>query len=806
MYLLNRSSMKSTLAGNSESELGVSSAVSTPGRPHKKNSGRLQYRAILEAAPDAIVVADHSGKIVLVNIQAEQLFGYTRDELIGKPEEILVAEHFRVQQKDHYSRFLSPVADQPPVAGLELFGVRKDGTEFPAEVRLSPLDTKRGRLISSAIRDISERRRTEEDLRRLASIVACSDDAIIGKTLDGIITCWNAGAERMYGYSAAEAIGKSIGMLVPAERPDELPELLLRLTAGETVDHFETIRVRKTGERFDVEISLSPIRDATEKIVGASVIARDISQRKRRDSDLSRLSAAVEGSYDAIVSLTPAGTILTWNRGAERMFGYSAPEAIGRPILFLSRPDGRVESVKLLERIQRNKTVKHLETVRVKKDGTHVHVALILSPIEDGEGKVVGVSSVARDVTENKRMEEMLLQAQKMEAVGRLAGGIAHDFNNLLGVILGYTELLLEPANLDSAQRRDIEEIQKAGHRASLLTRQLLAFSRKQVLQPKVLDLNNVVGDTKNLLQRLIGEDIELTVALDPQLGHVKVDPGQIEQIILNLAVNARDAMPAGGKLVLETANIELDAAYAAQHPSTRPGLHAMLAVTDNGCGMDAKTKSRIFEPFFTTKDFGKGTGLGLSTVYGIVKQSGGSIWVYSEVGIGTTFKVYIPCVDQAVEAQPSIAAVEPTNRGQHTILVVEDDAALLEITKRSLEEVGYTVFASHSPAHAIEMLAQCDDTIHLMITDVIMPGMSGTKLAAYLAAMRPSMKVLYVSGYTDDTIVQHGVLEPGLEFLQKPFSPKTLAAKVDDLLRATLPVTNTTPAGAAASTENRDS
>ena len=898
-----------------ESRAKASHAASAPTSPPPHMRKKMQYRALLEAAPDAIVVVNQSGIVVLVNAQAERLFGYRRDELIGQPADILVSEHFRGQHNEQHSRLLAAPPARSTVVGLELFGLRKDGTEFPAEIRLSPLDTKGGVWVSSAIRDISDRRRTEEDLRRLASIVACSDDAIVGKTTEGIITSWNSGAQHIFGYSPKEAIGRSITMLAPVDRPEEIPRMLECLKRGEVVDHFETVRLRKDGKEVQIELTVSPIRDALERIVGASTIGRDISvrkaaekhlvqmearyrglleaapdamvvvnhggeivllnvqaekqfgyrrdelvgqkvkniiprgfaerllmhgtgtpgdpvvpqmgtgielhgrrkdgsefpieimlspldtvdgilitaairniaERKLRENDLSRLAAVVESSQDAIVSLTSLGIIRTWNRGAERIFGYSAEEATGRSILFLSPPDRSAEGSTLLERVARADRIEHFETIRVKKDGTQIHVALTFSPIKDSDGRVVGVSSVARDVTESKHMEAMLRQSQKMEAVGQLAGGVAHDFNNLLGVILGYTGLMLDRLGLDDPQRKSIEEIQKAGDRAALLTRQLLAFSRKQVLQPKVIDLNAVVAGAEKLLQRLIGENIELRAVLNPELCRVKADPGQIEQIIMNLAVNARDAMPSGGKLTIETSNMEFDEAYTAQHPSTRTGPHVMLAVTDTGCGMDAETKAHMFEPFFTTKEFGKGTGLGLSTVYGIVKQSGGSVWVYTEPGLGTSFKIYLACVDAVPEIEPPNDKVMNVVAGSQTILIVEDDPALLQVTHRSLEEVGYAILEARSSKEAIDISESHTGPIHLMVTDVVLPGMSGVKLAAYLSAQRPEMKVLYVSGYTNDTVFHHGVLEPGLAFLQKPFSARTLARRVGEVLAITL-------------------
>jgi two-component system cell cycle sensor histidine kinase/response regulator CckA len=752
------------------------------------NGQDVRYPALLDAAPDAIVLVNQSNTIVLVNAQAETLFGYGLDELIGKQTEILFSERCRSQLSDQHSRFIVASLRQPLAENLELFGLRKDGSEFLAEIRLSPLETDGGIFVSNAIRDISNRRRTEEDLRRFASIVACSDDAIIGKTLEGTITSWNAGAERIYGYSAAEIIGKPVSMLVPINRADEIPNILECLKRDEIVDHFETVRVRKDGKEIQVELTVSPIRDAMERIVGASTIGRDISERKQREKDLNRLAALVENSNDAIIGKTLDGIITNWNVSAQRIYGYSASEIVGKSISILFSPDQYAEITEMMEKIRRGESVENADTIRLRQDGKKIHVALALSPIKDSNGQVVGVSAVARDITESKLLEEMLRQAQKMEAVGRLAGGVAHDFNNLLGVILGYSELFLGRVCLTDLQRKDIEEIQKAGERGALLTRQLLAFSRKQVLQPKVLNLNTVVAGTEKLLQRLLGESIELRVVMNPALGRVKADSGQLEQILMNLAVNSRDAMPTGGQLTIETSNAELDERYAAQHASTLPGAYVMLAVTDTGCGMDANTKAHIFEPFFTTKEFGKGTGLGLATVYGIVKQSGGSVWVYTEPGIGTTFKIYLPRVDQFPDYEPPMDTIEKVDRGSQTILIVEDDADLLQVTCRSLEEFGYAILAARSPAEAIHISENHSGAIHLMVTDVIMPGMSGDKLASHLSRLRPEMKVLFVSGYTDETIVHHGVLEPGLAFLQKPISPRALAQKVSQVLAAALP------------------
>ncbi|HEX5735915.1 MAG TPA: response regulator [Blastocatellia bacterium] len=426
---------------------------------------------------------------------------------------------------------------------------------------------------------------------------------------------------------------------------------------------------------------------------------------------------------------------------------------------------------------------REFEEVIPHEDGPHTYVS-IRFPLYDSAQGLSGLCSISTDVTESKMLEEQLRHAQKMEAIGRLAGGVAHDFNNLLTAIIGYSQIVLASLGPNESLRKEVEEILAAGKRASSLTSQLLAFSRRQVLQPSVIDLNLVVSNTTKMLRRLIGEDIHLVTKLSPDLGRVKIDPAQIEQVIMNLAVNARDAMPSGGKLTIETSNTPLDEAYGREHINVQPGNYVMLAVTDTGVGMEADTRSHIFEPFFTTKEKGLGTGLGLSMVYGIVKQSGGYIWVYSEAGEGTTFKIYLPRVEGAEEAVLQRDDAEYLPRGRETILLVEDEQAVRDLSARILRELGYTVIEASNGEEALVISSErANGEIHLLLTDVVMPQMSGKLLTDMVKAARPGIRVLFSSGYTDNALVHHGSLEPGTAFLQKPFSPGALARKVREVL-----------------------
>jgi PAS domain S-box-containing protein len=507
----------------------------------------------------------------------------------------------------------------------------------------------------------------------------------------------------------------------------------------------------------------------------------------RRDAEgrLRRMAALVASSEDAIIGKTLDGTITEWNVGAEHLFGFSPDEILGRTAGVLVPPDRQEELTRLTERVLRGEDIPPYETVRVRKDGHEFPVSVRISPIKEN-GRVVGVSSINRDLTPTRALQEQLRQSQKMEAVGQLAGGIAHDFNNLLTIITGYSEMLLADGRPDDPAYDLLDEIRKAGERAATLTRQLLVFSRKQVLDPKVVDLNGTVRDAEKMLRRLIGEDVRLTTTLATGLGHVKVDPGQVEQAIMNLAVNARDAMPTGGMLTIETADVELDEAYATANPEVWPGRYVLLAVSDTGSGMDAATRAKIFEPFFTTKGVGKGTGLGLAVVHGFVRQSGGHVAVYTELGRGTTFKIYLPAVEGIRAAGKSHPGTVTATKGAETVLLVEDERAVRGLATQVLRAAGYTVLEAAHGGEAIRLAETYGGPIHLLVSDVVMPEMGGRILAERLSAARPGVKLLFVSGYTDDAVVRHGVLEAEMAFLQKPFTPAALAGKVRQVLDGT--------------------
>ncbi|HEY2797353.1 MAG TPA: PAS domain S-box protein [Thermoanaerobaculia bacterium] len=600
--------------------------------------------------------------------------------------------------------------------------------------------------------------------------------------LGGKVAYANPACVQMFGYSRPLA-GLPISIFFAPGSREQVDEIVQhRIQGRATAELFEAVALRADGTTFDVEVRVSTT--TFEGKSASQAILRDITGRKGMEAELrdseERYRLLFERNLAGVFRSTVAGRMLECNRAFAQMMGYASPaEVLAQPAVAFHE-DPRARQV-FLERLRREGSLVNYEMTLRRKDGSLLWVIENVSLLRAGDDTGEVILGTLFDMTERRKLEEQLLQSQKMEAIGRLAGGIAHDFNNILTAVSGYTELLIGQLADGDPRRESAEEIRQAGQRAAALTQQLLAFSRRQVLEPRVLDLNSVISHMERMLRRVIGEDIELTTALSNGLWRTRADPAQIEQAILNLVVNARDAMPRGGQLTLETANVDLDARYS----GGAPGPHVMLAVSDNGVGMDQEQQARLFEPFYTTKDRGKGTGLGLSTTYGVVKQSGGSIWVYSERGQGTTFKIYLPRSERPLdEPAESPAPAAPLN-GTETTLLVEDEPEVRGLVEKILQMYGYTVLSAASPAEAIALSKSRPGTIDILVTDVIMPGMNGRELSRVLSASRPELRVLYMSGYTDAVIAQQGILEPGTAFVSKPFTPDVLARKVREVLDA---------------------
>jgi two-component system cell cycle sensor histidine kinase/response regulator CckA len=631
-----------------------------------------------------------------------------------------------------------------------------------------------------AIDDTTDRTAAEQYCAHLSSVVHSSGDSIVSWGLDGNVTTWNLGATRLYGYSAEEMIGQPIGRLMPEDQPDEFDELLTNIRAGAHLERVQTVRRRKDGSRVHVSLSLSPMRDATGNIIGASGVGRDVTARVAAEEQLRQTLERLQ----AVVSNMP---IVLWTIDRDGIVTLSEGTLLEK----LGLKPGQLVGVSALEMFKDNEEV--LEPMRRAVAGEPQHFTLPYAgvtvetwyvPIRDSDGRVEGTIGMGLDITERVELEAQFRQAQKMEAVGRLAGGIAHDFNNLLTAILGYAELALEQLPADSGLAADIDQIRRAGLSASSLTRQLLAFSRRQMLKPEVICINDVVMRTETLLRRIIGEDIELSTRLDADLAHVSADPAQIEHVIVNLAVNARDAMADGGRLTVETGNVDLDGAFVSAHMGAQTGRHVMMRVSDTGIGMDESIKTHIFEPFFTTKEKTKGTGLGLATVYGVVKQSGGFIWVESAPGQGATFTMYFPVVEGPLTEHTDVRGSKLTQEaGNETILLVEDQDDVRRVAAAILRHGGYNVIEAAHPHVALAIVRDAGTRFDMLLTDVVMPDMSGRELARVVADLRTDLKVLYTSGYAEDAIVEHGVIEPGLAFVPKPFTPKALLRAVRAVL-----------------------
>ena len=619
---------------------------------------------------------------------------------------------------------------------------------------------------------------------RFRALIESASDIVSILDAEGAIRYVSPSTERILGYGPDELVGSSGFDRV---HPDDLPRA--RRAFQKALDRpgacppMERKFRRRDGSSIVLEITANN-RLADPAIGGVIVTGQDVTGRKDAREELlasqDRYRELFENANDIVYTHDLTGMLTSLNKAAEALTGYSREEALGLNVLAIVAPEHRPVAREMMDRKIGGEAKTTYELDILSKDGARFSLEVSTRLIFQ-TGKPVAIQGIARDVTERRRFESHLLQSHKMEAIGRLAGGVAHDFNNLLTVITGYSQWILDELAEDSPLSDSASEILLAAHRAAALTNQLLAFSRNQVIQPIVVDLNSLVTGLDQMLRRVIGEDVELIAATSPDLGLVKADPGQIEQVILNLAVNARDAMPGGGRLILETGNVDIGE-NAGAPLDCPPGPYVMLAVSDSGCGIDESIKAHIFEPFFTTKEIGKGTGLGLSTVYGIVKQGGGHIRLESEPGAGAVFRIYFPRVSGVL---PAAAAPKPVSRrrGSETILLVEDETAVRRIVGEMLLRLGYTILEAPDGRAARKFMLEYNEPIQLLLTDVVMPELGGQELARLLKAMRDDLKVLFMSGYADDAIVQQGVLEQGMAYLQKPFTPDALAAKIREVL-----------------------
>ncbi len=784
-----------------------------------------KFRAVAEMATAVIYIINESGKWIYMNPAAERVLEYSREEMLGhSPAMIIHPDHKEAaaarakarfkgwENSEHYELKIITKSGKLRWLDYSAILINFGGERAILGTAHDITELKRNELLQRALYRISEQASSAEDLDTLYQSI----HEIIGELMEArnfYIALWDPASERItFPYFRDE---KNASPPEPMPRNQGLTGYVLRTgqpllaTAEVSKKLADAGELDQAGPESRVWLGV-PLRfggsvigvlalqsyDATiiygeqEKYILAFVSQHVASAlRRKRHEDALRES---ESRYRSLVQSAVHGMYYSSiddkfeyvNQALVKMLGYDSEEEVLRLKLSTDLYVDPEERRQLVEKHRNSAEVRWAEVSWKRKDGKIIQVRAAGRTKVNEKGEATGFEMIVEDLAERRMLEEQLRQSQKMEAVGRLAGGIAHDFNNLLTVIKGYSELILgELTQDDDPLRLEAEEVKKAADRAGALVRQLLAFSRRQVLAPKVIDLNALVSNMDKLLRPLLREDIHLRAILQPTLGKIKADPGQMEQVIMNLAVNARDAMPRGGKLTIETMNVELDPLYVREHAEMNPGQYVMLAVSDNGMGMDETTRLRVFEPFFTTKETGQGTGLGLSTAYGIVKQSGGYIWVYSEPGHGTTFKVYLPRVDAQPEAPHRQENAFASYRGTETILLLEDEDGVRALMRHMLHKQGYTVLEAKRGEDAIHLCRHHQGPIQLLVADVVLEQMSGREVAEQLSSMRPEMKTLYISGYTDDAIVHHGVLSHEMPFLQKPFTAEGLIKKVRQVI-----------------------
>ncbi len=874
------------------------------------NSEALR-QSLLDSSLDCIICTDAEARVTEFNAGAVKVFRIAREQALGR---YLPDFGIPPSLPPQYRRrlFAAPEAEGVELIGnrVETTALRSDGKEFPAEFTVTRVINHGVPSFVVHVRDISARKKAEEAMVWLAAVVESSQDAIIGKDLDGIIISWNRGAETMYGYDATEIIGQPISRLVPTERQGEIHQIMGLLRLGRRIKSFETVRRAKNGRLLNVSLTISPVQSPDGTIVGASIIARDITAEKLAQEALRRATeTSIYCSPVPIVAADVNGCVTMWNRAAEEVFGWSEEEVVGKPLPIIPADEVKRPAA-LHARLVAGETLTGVEARRQKRDGGRLAISLSATPLRDEQQRVKGIIGFLTDITEHKKTEEALRSAeetyrsifenavegiyqatpegkylsanpalarmlgfdspqeliaardnisqqeyinpelrstfirsveesgvvpnfeyeayrrdgkkvwlsasaravrdpsgkclylegtvqdiserreleqlvrqmQKMEAIGRLAGGVAHDFNNILMAISSYAELLDKKVP-DEGSRRYVDEIAKAVGRGSALTQGLLTFSRKQVSSPKVLNLNELVAQQLDMLKRLIPTNIDLQFIAGNDAGNVLADPGQIEQVVMNLVINARDAMPNGGTVVIETKRSFLNSEDQKASTPSAPQDCVLLTVTDSGCGMDAETKSHLFEPFYTTKEQGKGTGLGLATVFGVVKQTMGQIFVESEPGKGTGINIFLPRVS---EAQQSVQAEEiiDCKSNNETVLLVEDETAVRESASEYLAVQGYKVLKASQGPEAIQIAQKHKQAIHVLVTDLVMPHMSGVELSEKMIGLHPETKIVFMSGYSRNLLADPENAQSRHALLQKPFQLKALGQCIRKTLK----------------------
>lgn len=757
-------------------------------KPSEVRDGGLPFtleflRSVLDAFSAPSAVLDKVGNIISVN-RAWKQFAEQQRSLGDAP--FAVGENYLDERRQALGPFSTNAATACRAIRSVLNG---SATQCTVDCRLDHGDQKRRFQVQVTLvpdqpspyamvihHDMTEPLQTEELLRtreeQLRLLVQSVEDyAILMLEPSGVIRTWNIGAERLTGYVDQEAVGQSIDMLYPPKVviPGETVSVLREAAERGRVCR-EGWLVRKDGQHFLAHCLTYAMHDQQENLLGFSRVIRDVTTQ-RRDEEASR--SVMDHSVDAIFAIDLRGVIQSCGGAARKIFGYTTSELVGQRInLLMPEPWSSEHDGYISDYIQTGiaKVIGNVrEVTGLRKDGATVPLELVVTEFGLNGGRFF--TGVLRDVTDRKRLEAQLRQSQKMDAIGQLAGGIAHDFNNLLTVIMGFSEEVLSSLPENDSHAELLAEVVKAGERAAELTKQLLAFSRKQILMPVVLNLNGIVTNCEKFLRRLIGPDVYLVSVCAPDLRSIKADPNQLEQVIINLAVNARDAMPGGGTLTIATCNRDLDVDQCVQYPGCRPGRYVVLSLTDTGCGMTTEVRARIFEPFFTTKEVGRGTGLGLAMVYGIVKQSDGFIVVQSTVGVGTSFTILLPAVSGVPIQTERGLEQNPTGRSDETVLLVDDEAGVRKLARHILESQGYHILEASGGQEALSIEQAHRGKIHLLIVDVVMRELSGWKLVDIIHARNPDLKVLYISGYADDESMQNGIIDKGYALLQKPYA-----------------------------------